>query len=58
MRQAVPALFLVTSLVSFVAVVIAGFGVAAGALSGEASLSLTLLPATIALYRRHFPRKA
>ena len=42
------ALFLVTSLVSFVAVVIAGFGVAAGALSGEASLTLTLLPATIA----------
>ena len=43
------ALFLVTSLVSFVAVVIAGFGVAAGALSGEAPLALTLLPAAIAL---------
>jgi uncharacterized membrane protein YbhN (UPF0104 family) len=43
------ALFLVTSLVSFVAVVIAGFGVAAGALSGEASLALTLLPALAAL---------
>jgi len=43
------ALFLVTSLVSFVAVVIAGFGVATGALSGESSLALTLLPAAIAL---------
>ena len=43
------ALFLVTSLVSFVAVVIAGFGVAAGVLSGEATLAVTLLPAAIAL---------
>jgi uncharacterized membrane protein YbhN (UPF0104 family) len=43
------ALFLVTSLVSFVAVVIAGFGVAAGVLSGEATLTVTLLPATVAL---------
>jgi uncharacterized membrane protein YbhN (UPF0104 family) len=43
------ALFLVTSLVSFVAVVIAGFGVAAGALSGEATFALTLLPALAAL---------
>jgi uncharacterized membrane protein YbhN (UPF0104 family) len=43
------ALFLITSLVSFVAVVIAGFGVAAGALSGEATLALTLLPGVAAL---------
>jgi uncharacterized membrane protein YbhN (UPF0104 family) len=43
------ALFLITSLVSFVAVVIAGFGVAAGVLAGEASLVMTLLPGTIAL---------
>src|SRR5215212_4823372 len=43
------ALFLVTSLVSFAAVVIAGFGVAAGVLSGEASLAVTLLPAAGAL---------
>jgi uncharacterized membrane protein YbhN (UPF0104 family) len=43
------ALFLVTSLVSFAAVVIAGFGVATGALSGEASLAVTLLPAAMAL---------
>jgi uncharacterized membrane protein YbhN (UPF0104 family) len=43
------ALFLVTSLVSFAAVVIAGFGVAAGVLSGEASLAVTLLPAAVAL---------
>ena len=43
------ALFLITSLVSFAAVVLAGFGVAAGALSGEASLALTLLPAAAAL---------
>ena len=42
------ALFLVTSLVSFVAVVIAGFGVAAGALSGDASLAVTLVPAAAA----------
>jgi uncharacterized membrane protein YbhN (UPF0104 family) len=43
------ALFLVTSLVSFVAVVIAGFGVATGALSGDATLAVTLLPAVLAL---------
>ena len=43
------ALFLVTSLVSFVAVVIAGFGVAAGLLSGAAPLTVTLLPAVVAL---------
>src|SRR4051794_12214386 len=43
------ALFLITSLVSFAAVVIAGFGVAAGALPGEAPLTLTLLPAALAL---------
>ncbi len=43
------ALFLITSLVSFVAVVIAGFGVAAGALSGDATLVLTLLPGVAAL---------
>jgi putative heme transporter len=43
------ALFLVTSLVSFVAVVIAGFGVASGVLSGHASLAVTLLPAALAL---------
>jgi uncharacterized membrane protein YbhN (UPF0104 family) len=43
------ALFLVTSLVSFVAVVIAGFGVASGALAGEASPALTLLPGIAAL---------
>lgn len=43
------ALFLITSLVSFVAVVIAGFGVAAGVLSGEATLAVTLLPGIGAL---------
>ena len=43
------ALFLITSLVSFVAVVIAGFGVAAGLLAGEATLAVTLLPAVLAL---------
>ena len=43
------ALFLITSLVSFVAVVIAGFGVAAGVLSGEARLTLTLVPGIAAL---------
>jgi uncharacterized membrane protein YbhN (UPF0104 family) len=43
------ALFLITSLVSFAAVVIAGFGVAAGALSGQATLAVTLLPASVAL---------
>jgi uncharacterized membrane protein YbhN (UPF0104 family) len=43
------ALFLVTSLVSFVAVVIAGFGVASGVLAGEATLAVTLLPGVLAL---------
>jgi uncharacterized membrane protein YbhN (UPF0104 family) len=43
------ALFLITSLVSFAAVVIAGFGVAAGALSGDATLAVTLLPGIVAL---------
>ncbi len=43
------ALFLVTSLVSFVAVVIAGFGVAAGVLAGDATLAVTLLPGVAAL---------
>ena len=43
------ALFLITSLVSFAAVVISGFGVAAGALPGHAPLAITLLPAVIAL---------
>jgi uncharacterized membrane protein YbhN (UPF0104 family) len=43
------ALFLITSLVSFVAVVVAGFGVAAGVLSGEATLAVTLLPGIVAL---------
>jgi uncharacterized membrane protein YbhN (UPF0104 family) len=43
------ALFLITSLVSFAAVVIAGFGVATGLLAGEAKLALTLLPAVLAL---------
>ena len=43
------ALFLITSLVSFVAVVIAGFGVASGVLAGDASLVLTLVPAVLAL---------
>jgi uncharacterized membrane protein YbhN (UPF0104 family) len=43
------ALFLITSLVSFAAVVMAGFGVAVGALSGEASLAVTLLPGAAAL---------
>jgi uncharacterized membrane protein YbhN (UPF0104 family) len=43
------ALFLITSLVSFVAVVIAGFGVASGVLSGEATLVVTLLPGIAAL---------
>jgi uncharacterized membrane protein YbhN (UPF0104 family) len=43
------ALFLITSLVSFVAVVIAGFGVAVGVLSGEATLAVTLLPGIVAL---------
>jgi uncharacterized membrane protein YbhN (UPF0104 family) len=43
------ALFLVTSLVSFAAVVLAGFGVAAGALSGDAPLALTLVPGVAAL---------
>jgi uncharacterized membrane protein YbhN (UPF0104 family) len=43
------ALFLVTSLVSFLAVMIAGFGVASGVLSGDATLAVTLLPAIVAL---------
>jgi len=43
------ALFLITSLVSFAAVVIAGFGVAVGALGGEAPLTVTLLPSIAAL---------
>jgi uncharacterized membrane protein YbhN (UPF0104 family) len=43
------ALFLITSLVSFAAVVIAGFGVAAGVLSGEATRAVTLLPGIVAL---------
>ncbi len=43
------ALFLITSLVSFAAVVIAGFGVAVGVLSGEATLAVTLLPGAAAL---------
>jgi uncharacterized membrane protein YbhN (UPF0104 family) len=43
------ALFLITSLVSFAAVVIAGFGVAIGVLSGEATLAVTLLPGAAAL---------
>jgi uncharacterized membrane protein YbhN (UPF0104 family) len=43
------ALFLITSLVSFAAVVIAGFGVAVGVLSGQATLAVTLLPGTLAL---------
>lgn len=43
------ALFLVTSLVSFAAVVIAGLGVAAGALPGDAPLILTLVPGIVAL---------
>ena len=47
------ALFLITSLVSFAAVVIAGFGVAAGALSGEATLTVTLLPGAAARSPAH-----
>src|SRR4051812_23820136 len=43
------ALFLITSLVSFAAVVIAGVGVASGALAGDAPLTLTLLPGGLAL---------
>src|SRR5829696_3130065 len=43
------ALFLVTSLVSFAAVAIAGVGVAVGALSGDATLAVTLLPGLAAL---------
>src|SRR5215204_2224957 len=43
------ALFLITSLVSFAAVVIAGLGVASGLLAGEAKLALTLLPGVLAL---------
>jgi len=43
------ALFLVTSLVSFAAVAIAGVGVAVGVLSGDATLAVTLLPGLAAL---------
>jgi uncharacterized membrane protein YbhN (UPF0104 family) len=43
------ALFLVTSLVSFAALIVAGLGVATGLLSGEAALVATLLPAVGAL---------
>jgi len=43
------ALFLITSLVSFVAVAIAGLGVAAGVIAGEATLTMTLLPGMAAL---------
>ena len=43
------ALFLVTSAVSFVALVVAGLGVASGALQGDAALVATLLPAVGAL---------
>ena len=39
------ALFLVTSLVSFAAIIVAGVGVATGLLSGEAALIATLVPA-------------
>src|SRR4051794_17634950 len=42
------ALFLVTSAVSFVALALAGFGVALGLLPGNASLAATLLPAVLA----------
>ena len=42
------ALFLVTSAVSFVALAIAGFGVAIGLLPGNASLAATLVPAVVA----------
>ena len=43
------ALFLVTSLVSFAAIVAAGLGVATGLLDGQASLVATLVPAVGAL---------
>jgi uncharacterized membrane protein YbhN (UPF0104 family) len=43
------ALFLVTSLVSFAAIIVAGLGVATGLLSGEAALVATLVPAAGAL---------
>jgi uncharacterized membrane protein YbhN (UPF0104 family) len=43
------ALFLLTSAVSFLAIALAGLGVATGLLSGDAALSLTLLPAAGAL---------
>jgi len=39
------ALFLVTSLVSFAAIIVAGVGVATGLLSGQAALVATLVPA-------------
>ena len=43
------ALFLVTSLVSFAAIIVAGLGVATGLLSGEAALVATLVPAVGAI---------
>src|SRR3954452_4283202 len=43
------ALFLITSLVSFAAVMIAGFGVSSGLLAGDAKFALTLLPGALAL---------
>jgi uncharacterized membrane protein YbhN (UPF0104 family) len=43
------ALFLVTSLASFAAIIVAGLGVATGLLSGEAALVATLVPAIGAL---------
>src|SRR5215208_3039850 len=43
------ALFLVTSLVSFAAIAVAGLGVATGLLSGQAALVATLVPAAGAL---------
>ena len=43
------ALFLVTSLVSFAAIIVAGAGVATGLLSGEAALIATAVPAAGAL---------
>jgi hypothetical protein len=60
------ALFLVTSLVSFAAIAVAGLGVATGLLSGEAALVATLLPAAgaltivggVALLPRLFPGDA
>jgi len=43
------ALFLVTSLASFAAIIVAGLGIATGLLSGEAALVATLVPAIGAL---------